>query len=257
MRVAQAGDAPDQPDDETLLRFFRAIASGELREVSGMLASRPELAVAAIKVAATRQNAETYLLTAIRHYVYAGDTGLHMAAAAYQRSTAETLVANGARVGARNRRGAEPLHYAADGAPGGPSWDPGAQQSVIEYLLTAGADPDAYDDSGVAPLHRAVRTRSSAAVRALLELGADARLMNKRGSTPLHLAVQSTGRSDSGSVDAKDQQRQIVALLLQHGARPDDTDSKGKTVEAAATSDWIRALLSSCSPEGLKAADGE
>jgi ankyrin repeat protein len=80
-------------------------------------------------------------------------------------------------------------------------------------------------------------------VRALLENGADPRLRNKRGSTPLHLAVQNTGRSDSGAVAAKDQQRQIIGLLLQHGARPTDTDAKGKTVETAAASDWIRDLL--------------
>ena len=68
-------------------------------------------------------------------------------------------------------------------------------------------------------------------------------MMNKRGSTPLHLAVQNTGRSDSGSIEAKDQQRQIIELLLQHGARPTDTDANGKTVRAAAASDWIRELL--------------
>ena len=40
-------------------------------------------------------------------------------------------------------------------------WKPAAQQEVIRHLIEAGADPDAMDKSGVAPLHRAVRTRSS------------------------------------------------------------------------------------------------
>ena len=119
-----------------------------------------------------------------------------------------------------------------------------AQYSIIEYLIAAGADPNACDKSGVAPLHRAVRTRSAAAVRALLENGADLRLMNKSGSTPLHLAVQNTGRSDSGMDEAKDEQREIIGVLVQHGAHPTDEDAKGKTVEAAAASDWIRELLS-------------
>ena len=158
-----------------------------------------------------------YFLDEIDHYVYAGDTGLHIAAAAYQRTTAEFLINQGAQVRARNRRGAEPLHYAADGIPGGANWDPGAQRSVIEYLIARSADPDACDDSGVAALHRAVRTRCSAAVRALLEHGADPRLRNKRGSTPLHLAVQNTGRGDSGATAAKDEQRQIIGFLLQNG----------------------------------------
>ena len=118
---------------------------------------------------------------------------------------------------------------------------PRARSSAIS--IEAGADPNAFDKSGVAPLHRAVRTRSSAAVRALLEHGADPQLRNNSGSTPLHLAVQNTGRSDSGSDAAKDAQVRIIAMLLAHGANPTDADAKGKTVAAAAGSDWIRDLL--------------
>jgi ankyrin repeat protein len=228
-------------DDTALLALFRAIAAGERVEIGRGLASR------AIRVAASRQNAETYFLLPIRHYVYAGDTALHIAAAAYQRELAESLVANGAVPRARNRRGAEPLHYAADGGPGAENWNPDAQRRVIEFLIAAGADPNATDNSGVAPLHRAVRTRCSAAVAALVENGADPRLMNERGSTPLHLAVQNTGRSHSGSEAAKDEQRVVIGLLLQHGASPADVDANGKTVEAAASSDWIRDLLGATS----------
>jgi Ankyrin repeat len=65
----------------------------------------------------------------------------------------------------------------------------------------------------------------------------------KNGSTPLHLAVQNTGRSDSGSAAAKDEQGRVIAVLLEHGARPTDADANGKTVAAAASSDRIRALL--------------
>jgi ankyrin repeat protein len=95
----------------------------------------------------------------------------------------------------------------------------------------------------VAPLHRAVRTRSSSAVTTLIEKGADPLLMNKNGSTPLHLAVQNTGKSNSGSDAAKEEQQRIILLLLGHGASPTDLDAKGKTVGAAASSDWIRQLL--------------
>ena len=146
---------------------------------------------------------------------------------------------------ARNRRGAEPLHYAADGNPDAEHWNPVAQREVIAYLVAAGADPNVLDKGGVAPLHRAVRTRCSAAVGAVIESGADPRLMNKSGSTPLHLAVQNTGRGHSGSEAAKGEQGRVIALLLQHGARPTDVDAKGKTVTAAASSDWIRDLLES------------
>ena len=238
-----AADPMERPHDDALLAFFKAIALGDLVEVFRLVDSSKGLAVTPIRIAASRQDPDTYFLDSIRHYVYGGDTAMHIAAAAYQRPTAELLIDKQARVRARNRRGAEPIHYAADGSPGRERWDPTAQQWIIEYLIANGADPNAFDDSGVAALHRAVRTRSSAAVRALLENGADLRLMNKRGSTPLHLAVQNTGRSDSGSTTAHDEQRQIIGLLLQHGARPTDVDGKGKTVMAAAASEWIREQL--------------
>jgi hypothetical protein len=232
-----------EQDDAGLLALCRAIASRDRAEAARVLGSSNRLATATVRGGATREDADTYFLTAIRHYVYEGDTALHIAAAAYERATAGLLTAKGAAVRARNRRGAEPIHYAADGIPGEAYWDPDAQRSIVEYLVEQGADPDANDNSGVAPLHRAVRTRCSAAVDALLENGANPRLTNKSGSTPLHLAVQNTGRGDSGTPAAKDQQRQIIALLLHHGARPEDTDGKGKTVVSAAASDWIRELL--------------
>ena len=235
----------DGLDDDALLVLFAAIASRDDVRVMRMLEQRPGLASHPLRVGASRQNTGPYFLTPIHHYVYTGDTALHVAAAAYRRGLAEMLVAQGAAVGARNRRGAEPLHYAADGHPGSDFLDPGAQGQVISYLIDAGADPDAMDKSGVGPLHRAVRTRSSAAVSALIDRGADPLLRNKNGSTPLHLAVQNTGKGNSGSEPAKEEQYRIIVFLLGHGARATDVDAKGKTVSAAASSDWIRPLLDS------------
>jgi ankyrin repeat protein len=149
------------------------------------------------------------------------------------------LIKHGADCRARNRRGAEPLHYAADAN----RWDPSAQADVIEYLLSVGAEPNALDSDGVAPLHRAVRTRSLAAARALLDGGASSRQPNSAGSTPLHLAVQTTGRGGSGSPQAREQQAGIVRLLLERGARVTDRDRRGRAVHQAASSRWIRALL--------------
>jgi ankyrin repeat protein len=241
--VAKIGRRRDGSDDGALLALFGAIASRDKLEIARRLHSSRDLASCPIHIGASREDAETYFLAAIRHYVYGGDTALHIAAAAHQRELAESLLAKGADVRARNRRGAEPLHYAADGSPGAEYWDPVAQRDVITYLIEAGADPNALEKSGVASLHRAVRTRSSAAVIALIESGADPLLMNKNGSTPLHLAVQNTGRSDSGSEAAKEEQGRIIAFLLGHCASPTDADARGKTVAAAASSDWIRDLL--------------
>ncbi len=152
---------------------------------------------------ATRQTAKANFLNEIKHYLYAGDTALHIAAAAYQEHIVMELIARGANVCAKNRRGAEPLHYAADGAPGSRAWNPTAQEATIARLIEAGANPNATDKSGVTPLHRAVRTRCAGAVKALIEGGADARATNKNGSTPMLLATQNTGRGGSGLPEAK------------------------------------------------------
>ena len=241
--MTKTGAQHDGSEDDALLALFRAIASRDDREVALRLDQSHDVAIRPIHIGATRDYAKTYFLPSIHHYVYSGDTALHFSAAAHQRRLAESLVIKGAGVRARNRRGAEPLHYAADGGPAANGWDSVAQSDVITYLIEAGADPNALDKSGVAPLHRAVRNRCSMAVSALIDNGADPLLMNKSGSTPMHLAVQNTGKSNSGADAAKDEQARIIALLLQHGASPGDVDAKGKTVADAASSDWIRTQL--------------
>src|SRR5256714_8993351 len=221
------------------LDFARHVVTGDFAELSRRLAASPSLATAPAEVGAARRGAPDFFFIEIAHYLYAGDTALHMAAAAFRYPVAKLLIARGADCRAQNRRGAEPLHYAADAN----RWEPTAQVETIAYLLSAGADPNALDRSGVAPLQRAVRTRSLPAVRALLDGGAKARAPNKAGSTPLHLAVQTTGRGGSGSEHARQQQAGIIKLLLERGARPTDKDGRGKPVLQAATSEWVRSLL--------------
>jgi len=222
------------------LDFIRLVVAGDVSHVSRALARDPALATTSAESGATRQDAATFFYVEIAHYLYAGDTALHMAAAGFRRPVAQLLIEHGAKCRAANRRGAEPLHYAADAN----RWDPAAQAETIALLISAGADPNALDRSGVAPLHRAVRTRSLAAVRALLDGGADSRRPNTSGSTPLHLAVQTTGRGGSGAAQAREQQAGIVRLLLERGAQVADRDGRGKDVRQAATSAWIRALIS-------------
>ncbi len=231
---------PMARERSVFLDFIRHVVNGGIDEVSRRLVASPSLAIASAEVGATRQSAPDFFFAEIAHYLYAGDTALHMAAAAFRRPVAKLLVAHGADCRAKNRRGAEPLHYAADSN----HWDPTAQADTIEYLLSVGTDPNALDNSGVAPLHRAVRTRSLPAVRALLDGGANPRAPNKSGSTPLHLAVQTTGRGGSGSQHARQQQADIIRLLLERGASPTDKDGRGQQVRQAATSQWLQNLLS-------------
>ena len=186
---------------------------GDAAGITRLLETSPDVVRHKATAGANRAEAGTYWIAEISHYIYAGDTALHIAAAAYRSKIAEELVARGADVGAKNRRGAEPLHYAADGVPGSQEWNPEAQAETIRCLIAAGANPNAVDNSGVAPLHRAVRTRCAAAVKALLDGGADAHARNKSGSTPLLLASLQTGRGGSGSVEAKAQQAEILKIL--------------------------------------------
>src|SRR5206468_1481898 len=200
----------------TFLDFVHLVVAGDADRVSRCLADDPSFATAFSPVGATRRDALPFFFDEIRHYMYAGDTGLHMAAAAFRRPIAELLVTHGADCRATNRRRAQPLHYAADAN----HWDPASQAQTIQYLTSIGADPGALDLDGAAPLHRAVRTRSLAAVTALLDAGANPMQPNKSGSTPLHLAVQPTGRGGSGSDRAREQQAAIIRLLLERVASP-------------------------------------
>ena len=199
--------------------LVQAIVVGDAATALRLLAASPDLARQRAREGATRLAAKPYYFDEIGHYLYAGDTALHIGAAAYQPNILRELIARGADVRAKNRRGAEPLHYAAEGSPGSHGWNPPAQEATIACLIGAGADPNAIDKSGVTPLHRAVRTRCAAAVNALLEGGAQAGARNKNGSTPMLLATLNTGRGGSGSPEAKAQQEEIVRLLKEYGPR--------------------------------------
>jgi ankyrin repeat protein len=190
-----------------LVGLLVAVAAGDRRAVVASLDAEPSL------VTARLASLDEFFIAECHAQVYAGDTALHAAAFAYDVETARDLVARGADVRARNRRGAEPLHAAVTGVPGAANWDPARQRAVIEYLVEAGADPNATAREGVTPLHRAVRNRCSAAVAALLRAGADPHRTNDHGSTPADLARWTTGRGGTGSDAARVEQQVIVDLL--------------------------------------------
>jgi len=159
---------------------------------------------------------------------------------------ARLLLAAGADPNAaKNHRRSGPLHYAADGYINGPAWDAKKQVKTILGLLEAGAEINAQDKNGAAPLHRAVRTRCAAAVQCLLDAGADPRLRNKSGSLPFHLAVQTTGRGGSGAAESKAAQQQIIRAFLSFGMPTGLKDGKGKSVLDCAQSDWVKRSLCS------------
>ena len=199
--------------DRELRELVAAIAAHDSSAVDRLIAASPNLATASFSMGVTRTEAKANFVEAVGRYIYAGDTALHFAAAAYEADLVRKLIAAGADVRARNRRKDEPLHAAACGSPGSSFWNPAAQAATIVCLVEAGADPNAVNMDGAAPLHKAVRTRCALAVRTLLACGADPRLVNKSGSTPMMLADLTTGRGGSGSPEAKAQQREILLML--------------------------------------------
>jgi len=207
-------------------RIFEAVLTGE-RELARVLRSDP--------LASRARASRDVLVDSIPHWLYAGDTPLHLAAASLGLGTVEILLRAGADPNAENRRGATPLHYACDPRPNSQgTWNPAAQADIIDLLVSRGANLNHADRGGATPLHRAVRARSAVAVQRLLALGArtDCRLRT-RGSSPLHLAAQSTGAG--GTAGALEEQLEIIALLRKHGADFDAVDSSGRTPH-----DWAR-----------------
>ena len=115
---------------------------------------------------------QDHLVETIPHWLYVGDTALHLAAAALRLDEARLLLRAGADPNAANRRGATPLHYACDPRPGSAIvWSRESQAELIRLLADRGADLERPDRGGATPLHRAVRARSPGAVGQLLALG--------------------------------------------------------------------------------------
>ncbi|HEY2415239.1 MAG TPA: ankyrin repeat domain-containing protein [Pirellulaceae bacterium] len=217
--------------------LLKAIVEDDVRSVKRLLGADRDLATRLIQKPRLYQSK-------IFHWIYMGDTALHLAAAGYRVEIVKALVKAGADVNAaKNMRKSGPLHYAADGFITGPVWDAKRQVGTIRCLLEHGANIHLQDKNGATPLHRAVRTRCAAAVKFLLAAGADPTVRNKPGSTPFHLAVQNTGRGGSGEPAAIEAQREIIGTFLEVGISPKIKSGSGKSVAASATSEWVREML--------------
>ena len=87
---------------------------------------------------------------------------------------------------------------------------------LVMLLLQEGADLDARDNRGWAPLHSAAERGRREATEFLLDKGADPKAIDNDGQTPLHLAA----------MRANDK---VVKLLAAHGADPKSRDKSRKT----------------------------
>ncbi len=187
---------------------------------------------------------DDFFLAPIGHHVYAGDTALHLAAASHRPAIVQRLLAHGANALARNRRGAEPLHYAADGAPGHARWDPEGQSRVIEQLIAAGAAPDVRDrkrrDADASRRAHALPRRRYERCwpRVRMHAFPTARVRRRciwRCRTPGEGGAGPPKRARSSARSSGSSSNMAPA--------PIDRDGAGRTVRERARSPWIRELL--------------
>src|SRR2546426_7093762 len=114
--------------------LLAAILEDDRAGVEELLKADPDLATRLIDKARLCESG-------IFHWIYAGDTALHLAAAGYRVEIVRLLLAVGADPNAaQNRRRSSPLHYAADGFITGPAWNAKRQVETIRCLLHHGAD---------------------------------------------------------------------------------------------------------------------
>ena len=118
--------------------------------------------------------------------------------------------------------GFTPLHWAAFYYP-----------AKVPDLLNSGAQLEATANSGMTPLHLAVRAGSYDAAKALLESGADANATTNHGLTPLHMLYSPECLSCSGfsgSTLAPEATRQdIASLIVSMGGDLNAKDNSGAT----------------------------
>jgi len=133
-----------------------------------------------------------------------GETALYYAAGCLNPAVTELLLANGAKADAKDTDGTTPLHNAATGD----------NPAVVELLLANGAEVDARDTIGMTPLHCA--SDKPAVAKLLLADGAEVDVRDNDGMTPLHWAVITNSPA-------------VVELLLANGADPNAKDKDGTT----------------------------
>ena len=145
-----------------------------------------------------------------------GNTPLHHAAALNEHpEVVEVLLVAGTTVDPRDEWGDTPLMRAAFRVE--------PRLSLVESLLTAGANPKARNSNGRTALHYAAAVWKGPEIVALLAAGAELMARDVRGQTPLHHAA------DSRWLRLAEDPSRAVDALLDAGADPLAEDEDGTT----------------------------
>ena len=114
---------------------------------------------------------------------------------------AKFLIANGADVNRKNKRGESPLFYASG--------------NVLELLISEGANVNTANLNGNTPLFEMIKLDAKKSVALLISKGAKVNVGNNEGLTPLHIAVKNGYLqiaeilvSKSAGVNVKDNEEQ-------------------------------------------------
>lgn len=144
--------------------------------------------------------------------------------------------------------------------------------SVVEFLLSHGADPNGQKNESGAPVLVGIAYMNKVeCVRLLLEGGADPNTATERtGETPLHSSLARSGE-DVSAVD----RHTVVKLLIEHGADPNrrtipgvktlafwrDVRTRGETplhrAAAYASEETIKFLLQAGADKTIRDANGD
>ncbi|MBK1700701.1 ankyrin repeat domain-containing protein [Thiococcus pfennigii] len=195
-----ACSAPQEPT----VNLFRAVELGDLDQVERHL----------------------YWDTDLEETDAAGDRPLHIAAQQGRIAIARALVRHGADLSARDGDGHTPLEVALirgrtqlaemlidEGAPLAAQdmlfrlvREGVSDRDSLAFLVERGADLDARDADGLAPIHRAVADGRLELTTRLIRAGIDINRHDEAGRTPLAIALTNGDRD-------------IIALLRQFGAQ--------------------------------------
>jgi ankyrin repeat protein len=92
-------------------------------------------------------------------------------------------------------------------------------ESMVQALISYGADPQVTDISGKTPLHEAAHWGSLEAMQLLIESGGDVNALDGHGRSPLHAAI-------GGVIPSL--VNDILGLLFLNGVRPETLDDYGR-----------------------------